>query len=81
MLTYFLKCLVFLTIFKLAISDPIGQNCQVPEKVNNLKPVLVECLGITNCQWLWIYDFSSFVRTAQLQHQYDELTAIVNVMK
>ena len=52
MLNYILKCLVLLTFFNLAISDPIGQNCQVPEKVDNMKPVLVECLGITNWQWL-----------------------------
>ena len=45
MLNYILKCLVLLTFFNLAISDPVGQNCQVPEKVGNMIPVLVECLG------------------------------------
>ena len=45
MLNYILKCIVFMTFFNLAISDPVGQNCQVPEKVGNMIPVLVECLG------------------------------------
>ena len=47
----FLKVLVVLTFLELAISEPIGENCQMPKKVENMKHVLVECIG-TKCQWV-----------------------------
>ena len=48
---FFLKVLVLLTFLDLGFSEPIGEDCKVPENVGNLKHVLVECKG-TYCQWI-----------------------------
>ena len=42
---FFLKVLVLLTFLDLGFSEPIGEDCKVPENVGNLKHVLVECIG------------------------------------
>ena len=47
----FFKVLVLLTFLELAFSEPIGEDCKVPENVGNVKHVLVECIG-TYCQWI-----------------------------